>query len=663
MTDKEIARFSAPVIQAYRDMEDELLRLIAKQIMKDKNVSDTSAWRIRQLARAGEINQQALAIIDSYAGGISSEIAEAILAAAEGEVGTLDAAMLNLLSEKGKMTDEQRNMLDAFQRQSRQELNIENARIAESYAQALQEDCNLVNTVMGYQTASAYSECVREIADELDRQAVINELNQGSMSVVSGTESLQEATRRTLERLAVKGIPGFIDKAGREWSPEAYVKMDLRSTMGNTARAAQDARCDRYGIQLIEVSSHNGARPKCAPYQGRIFSRNGTAGTTTDLEGNRISYIPLSQTSYGEPDGLFGINCGHQQYPFIPGVSMRTYYPYPEEQNAERYQQTQQQRAMERKIRADKRKCMMMQETGDDEGLRKAAGKLRADKGRYRDFCKETGLGAHLENTQVYGYDRSKSMKTVWAGRTKGSGNGGSAADSTNAGVMNMVTPNTIQQNIGGIKGYNGGNALTGSGGSGIIKGITVDSFEPAVKGGVISEECRDTILNTLKSQGVLSVYDEVRVINLPANKDGKIEPLRTNAVDSPGYPRVYFEINEAYFGGRSKESVDEGFRLQNYCIANSLEEAVIHECGHAKVIRNKTYEAYVAIDEELKGDAFTKPIQSREDKKSLRDLAGEISEYAKKDGLECISECHVKLDRGEEISEELQALHDKYVE
>ena len=74
-------------------------------------------------------------------------------------------------------------------------------------------------------------------------------------------------------------------------------------------------------------------------YQGRIFSRNGTAGTTTDLEGNRISYISLSQTSYGEPDGLFGINCGHQQYPFIPGVSIKAYYPYPEEQNAERYQQ------------------------------------------------------------------------------------------------------------------------------------------------------------------------------------------------------------------------------------------------------------------------------------------------------------------------------------
>ena len=76
----------------------------------------------------------------------------------------------------------------------------------------------------------------------------------------------------------------------------------------------------------------------------------------------------------------------------------------------------------------------------------------------------KTGLDARMENTQVYVYDRSKSMKTVWVGRTKGSGNGGSAAGST--GVMNMVTPNTVQQNIGGIK---GNPVLTGGGNGGII--------------------------------------------------------------------------------------------------------------------------------------------------------------------------------------------------
>ena len=429
MTNKEITRYSAPVVQAYRDMEDELLRLIGEQLGKDGRLTDTSKWRIRQLARAGEINREALQIIDSYAGGITREVYDAITEAAESEVGRLDEAMMNLLSEKGELTGDVQGMLNAYERQSRQELNVKNAEIADSYARALTERCNLVNTVMGYSTRSSFIGAVNEVYRETQRQDVISDLNTGAMTVVSGNESLHDAVRKTIHRMAKKGIPGFIDKAGREWSPEAYVKMDLRTTMANTARAAQDARCDEMGIFLIEVSSHMGARPKCAPYQGRIFSRNGTRGTTTDLDGGVIEYIPLSETSYGEPDGLFGINCGHQQYPFIPGLSVQRYYPYPEEQNAQRYKEMQTQRAMERDIRADKRECMMLQAAGDKDGLKEAAKQLSLDRDKYRDYSKAHGLGVHNENTQVYGYDRSKSMKTVWAERTKGSGNSGSAAD------------------------------------------------------------------------------------------------------------------------------------------------------------------------------------------------------------------------------------------
>ncbi len=71
----------------------------------------------------------------------------------------------------------------------------------------------------------------------------------------------------------------------------------------------------------------------------------------------------------------------------------------------------------------------MLQAAGDGDGLKEAAVRLRQDKSKYTDYCRAHGLGVHNENTQVYGYDRSKSMKTVWAERTKGSGNGGSAAD------------------------------------------------------------------------------------------------------------------------------------------------------------------------------------------------------------------------------------------
>ncbi|MCR5806471.1 MAG: hypothetical protein K6G68_05485, partial [Oscillospiraceae bacterium] len=58
---------------------------------------------------------------------------------------------------------------------------------------------------------------------------------------------------------------------------------------------------------------------------------------------------------------------------------------------------------------------MMLQEADDEEGLKDASKKLREYKDKYRDYSKEHGLGMHNDRTEVYGYDRSKSMKTVWA--------------------------------------------------------------------------------------------------------------------------------------------------------------------------------------------------------------------------------------------------------
>lgn len=407
MTREQYDQLSAPLVRTLLDMEDDILREIAAQLAKDGKVSDTSKWRIRQLARSGRFDKRAAAIIDGYSGVQNGQALDMILEAAQTEIGYLDnavqaantAGLAEYFSDIPAETSAL-NAAKAFQRQAA-------------------SDLNLVNTVMKYKAGSAFVSAVNSVYRESkkSRQDVLDVMGKSSAKVVMGHMSLQEATRKTIRELARKGIPAFVDKAGREWSPEAYVMMDMRSTLANTARAAQDMRCDQYGIQLIEVSSHMGARPLCAPYQGRIFSRDGSKGVTMDGAGGKIYYTPLSETSYGQPAGLFGINCGHVQYPFVPGVNFLRYFPYPEEENAERYKQFQRQRAMERDIRATKRECMMLQETGDTEGLQKASQRLRAQKQKYSQYSKDCGLGTHYDRTQVYGYDRSKSMKTVWVER------------------------------------------------------------------------------------------------------------------------------------------------------------------------------------------------------------------------------------------------------
>ena len=412
MTREQYDEFSAPLVRVLLDMEDDILREIAAQLSRDGDISDTSRWRIRQLARAGRFDKRAAAIIAGYSEAEDGQAMDAVLAAARTEIGYLDNAVqaANAAGLSEYFSDipaeaSAMNAAKAFQRQAA-------------------SDLNLVNTVMGYKAKSAYVNAVNAIYRDTaeGRQSALDVMGKGAAKAVSGQMSLQEATRKTIRELAQKGIPAFVDKSGREWSPEAYVMMDMRSTLGNTARAAQDARCDQYGINLIEVSSHMGARPLCALYQGRIFSRDGSKGVTVDGAGGKIYYTPLSETSYGQPAGLFGINCGHVQYPFAPGINFQRYFPYPKEENDRRYMQFQQQRAMERGIRAAKRECMMLQETGDTEGLQKASLRLRNQREKYSAYCKETGLKQHNDRTQVYGYDRSKSSKAVWAERKAKSG-------------------------------------------------------------------------------------------------------------------------------------------------------------------------------------------------------------------------------------------------
>ena len=427
MTREQYDELSAPLVRVLLDMEDDILREIAAQLSRDGDISDTSKWRIRQLARAGRFDKRAAAIIAGYSEVEDGQAMDAVLTAAETEIGYLDnavqAANAAGLSEYFSDIPAEESALGA----------------AKAFQKQAASDLNLVNTVMQYKAGSAYVNAVNAIYRETNRQGTLDIMGKGAAKAVSGHMSLQEATRKTIRELAQKGIPAFVDKRGREWSPEAYVMMDMRSTLGNTARAAQNARCDEYNIQLIEVSSHMGARPLCAPYQGRIFSRDGSKGVTTDGAGGRIYYTPLSETSYGQPAGLFGINCGHVQYPFVPGINFQRYFPYPKEENDRRYMQFQQQRAMERGIRAAKRECMMLQETGDTEGLQKASLRLRNQREKYRVYCKETGLKQHNDRTQVYGYDRSKSSKTVWAEKKAAKG----LTNSNTSGNISLNNLNT----------------------------------------------------------------------------------------------------------------------------------------------------------------------------------------------------------------------------
>lgn len=244
-------------------------------------------------------------------------------------------------------------------------------------------------------------------------------------------------------------------RAGREWSPEAYLNMDIRTTVNNVAHQAQFSRMDDYGVDLIEVSSHAGARPRCAPFQGMVYSRSGGNGFVEDLNGKRVYYSSWKETSFGEAAGLLGINCGHQIYPFFPGLSTQTYEPTKDlDANDRAYGQSQQQRYLERQVRNSKRECAMLDAMGDREGFDEAAQRLKQRQQSFRDFAAGAGRTIRLDRSQVSGYNRSVAAKVTAAAKR-------AAAEST---VTNAIgakikvvskskptgAPNSITQVISG---------------------------------------------------------------------------------------------------------------------------------------------------------------------------------------------------------------------
>lgn len=275
------------------------------------------------------------------------------------------------------------------------------------------KDLNLTNTTMKYKAKNAAMQVINRTAELANKQEYIDSLNKATGKVVTGIEARQSAMRECIGEMTQKGIPAFVDKNGRNWTPEAYTNMCIRSTVGSVAKETQFSLMDEYGLDLVEVSSHSGARPLCAKDQGKIFNRNGGGGYTTDLDGKRIKFYSWRSSSYGKPAGLLGINCGHQLYPFLPGISVQTYFPYDEKENAEQYEKICNQRALERKVRASKRECTALDTLGDKEGFDRAAYKLKQQEQQLKSYCEKNGLTYKPDRTATPGYGRSQAAKTT----------------------------------------------------------------------------------------------------------------------------------------------------------------------------------------------------------------------------------------------------------
>ena len=390
--DKDTAlRLSESIEDAYLACIDRLIVNIAKHLGTGKAFR-TADWETRKLAEMGQLTQENARIINDEVKKVPAEIRKALEEASKIALADLEKAIRDAIASGAIEQAPADSVLGLLRELSQQAV----------------DSANLVNTVMLQSGQSAYLQAINNTVlwqnQMLDTALAQQTLNEAASAVTLGTETRRQALRKAISQLADNGIYGFVDRSGRHWSPEAYMNMDIRTTVHNAAIQSIKARQEDYGSDIFQVATHPGARPLCYPYQGKFYSWRNDGGTFTDGNGARHTYNPISSTSYGQAAGLFGINCGHYPMPQIPRVTI----PQDKQQESQKvndklYKESQEQRELERRIRDAKRKQEAFKAAGLTEAADNQTAIVRDRQAAMRAFIARTGRARRYDRESVRG--------------------------------------------------------------------------------------------------------------------------------------------------------------------------------------------------------------------------------------------------------------------
>ena len=380
--------FADPVIVIYEQLVDKIMGNIAGHFDATDPLIGGADWQLAKLAEVGALNKQNLETLLKA----MPEATRTTLAALEQSVlaslqhiepsfaAAVKAGYLQN-TEYPMMSPRVREVLTAYQQQARNALNMVNTVMLDSAQTAYQKV--IAGTVVRVNAALSNEQAAK----------VLQILNLKTGEVAIGVTTRRDALRQALKELSDRGITGFVDKSGRVWNADSYVNMNIRTTCGNVAMQSTFARNADYGNDLISWPVLANARPGCYPWQGKVCSTSNRSGFTTDLRDNKITIYPLNQTTFGQPDGIGGINCHHKPPNiFIPGLSRLRGEVPPKKENADGYKNTQVQRGLERKVRYARRDQVMAEASNDTVAAAAAEKRAKDAVKELSAFTKETGL-------------------------------------------------------------------------------------------------------------------------------------------------------------------------------------------------------------------------------------------------------------------------------
>ena len=397
LSDQFYAQAEKIINRLYGNLEEDILRDVARRIVKNGDVTDSAQWQIAKLQEAGMVYDDVIEEIARI-----SRKSESVIR------GLFEAAGLEALDYDDTIY-----------------------RLAGLKTTPLRQSPALIKVLeAGYIKTKGLLQNLTLTTANMTQTAYINACDTAYMQVISGAFSPQTAIRNAIVQAAGSGTFVLYPSGHRDHLDVAIRRATLTG-LTQTTMQLQMARMDELGVDLVEVSAHAGARPEHTVWQGRIYSRSGKHPKYPDF---------VSSTGYGTGAGLGGWNCRHSFYPFFEGISKPAYseaelknyekmnsFEY-DEKTYTQYEGNQKQRYYEREIRKTKRELV-----GLEEGIKAAKtipGRIEVEadflqksvilkrkEQKLKDFLRASGQRNEKDRQQVYGFNQSVSGRAVWGNR------------------------------------------------------------------------------------------------------------------------------------------------------------------------------------------------------------------------------------------------------
>lgn len=385
-----LAGISSEVVDIYAVVEQDITADLARRIVKMGKISEASKWQIEKAQQFGYFQD-----------GVAKTLARA--------TGKSEKAIRRMMKEAGVQSLAYDNAV--FRRAGLHPLALADSPALQA---VLLQGTDTTLRLVGNLTRTTAGAANSTFQTYLDR---------AFMQVMTGAYDPQTAIHRAVMELARQGVTKVLYPGGTQTSIEAAVRRSVTTGVNQAVGKLQIANAREMGSQYVETTSHAGARPSHAVWQGRVFALWNPTKEYPDF---------YSETGYGTGEGLCGWHCYHNFYPFIPGISKQSFSRDPAadagRDNDAEYEDQQRQRGYERQVRAAKLECVTLNAAmeaalsdGEKELYRadfeRASVKLKRREAKLMEFLDSTGRSREAFREQVGGFNRSVSSKAVWANR------------------------------------------------------------------------------------------------------------------------------------------------------------------------------------------------------------------------------------------------------